>query len=75
MEKLEVKRVQEGLGIVLLQDALQRLNVGEGGSIFLVEIPGGGYALTTQDHRIGAQLKKAEDIMARYRNTLRKLAE
>jgi len=54
---------------------LSRLNAGDGERLYLIEGPDGAYRLTPYDPAFEKKMHKAEDIMARYRNTLRALAK
>ena len=54
---------------------LRRLQARDGERLFLIEAPDGSYRLTPYDPAFDDRLAKAEDIMARYRNTLRALAK
>jgi putative addiction module antidote len=72
---LKIRKVGNSLGVVLPREAIHRLHVQEGDLVFLTETPDGGYKLTPYDPELERKMAKAEDIMNRYRNTLRKLAE
>ncbi|HEY0701622.1 MAG TPA: hypothetical protein VGD60_02545 [Candidatus Acidoferrales bacterium] len=72
--KLKVRKIGHLLGVVLPKEALIRLNVGEGDQLFLVEEPNGAYQLLPGDPSFEKKFGKAEEIIRRYRNTLRKLA-
>jgi len=52
-----------------------RLNCGDGAKLFLVEAPEGEYRLMPYDPAFEKKMALAEDIMGRYRNTLRELAK
>jgi len=43
--------------------------------LFLVEAPEGGYRLTPYDPTFEKKMRKADEIMRRYRNTLHVLAK
>jgi putative addiction module antidote len=75
MVEVKVRRFGNSLGVILPKEVLSRLNSGDGQKIFLVEEPGGDYRLTAYDPAFAKKLDKAEDIMRRYRNTLRELAK
>lgn len=75
MVNLKIRKVGNSLGVVLPREAIHRLHVQEGDLVFLTETPDGGYKLTPYDPEFERKMAKAEDIMNRYRNTLRKLAE
>lgn len=75
MVEVKVRRLGNSLGVILPKEALSRLNCGEGQKLFLVEAAGGDYRLTTYDPAFAQKLRAAEDIISRYRNTLRELAK
>jgi putative addiction module antidote len=75
MINLKIRQIGNSLGVVLPREAIKRLHVQDGDTLFLIETPDGGYKLTPYDPEFEQKMEKAEDIMSRYRNTLRKLAE
>jgi len=75
MTKLKVRKVGNSLSITLPKDIAYALKVEEGDSLFLMESAEGGYRITPYDPEFETKMKKARDIMARYRNTLRALAK
>jgi hypothetical protein len=54
---------------------INRLQTGDGERVFLIESPDGDYRLTPYDPAFEKKMEKAEQIMGRYRNTLRALAK
>jgi putative addiction module antidote len=75
MLELKVRKFGNSLGIVLPKEIIQRLGTAEGEKLFLVESSPGAYELTPYDPDFAAKMAKAEDIVGRYRNTLRTLAK
>ena len=75
MIALKIRKVGNSLGVVLPKDVVGRLQVQEGGVLFLTEAPGGGYRLTPFDPDFEDRMARADAIIARYRNTLHTLAE
>lgn len=75
MVALKLRKVGNSVGLVLPKEVLGHLRVGEGEEVFLVEGPNNSYRLTSFDPAFRKKMEKAEDIMARYRNTLRELAK
>ena len=75
MIDLKVRKIGNSLGVVLPKELLSRLHLEAGDQVFLTETPEGGYRLTPYDPEFEAQMKLAEEGMARYRNTLRALAK
>ena len=75
MLELKVRKIGNSLGIVLPKEAVSRLGAGEGDRLFLIEGPNGAYQLTPYDPAFEEKMAKAEDIIARYRNTLLALSK
>jgi putative addiction module antidote len=75
MIELKVRRVGNSLGVLLPKEVIGRLNLGDGERLFLIETADGSYRLTPYDPAFEKKMKKAADIMGRYRNTLRALAK
>jgi len=75
MVELKVRKFGNSLGVVLPKEVITRLRTGEGQQLFLVEGQDGTYQLTPYDPEFERKIIKAQDIIARYRNTLRTLAE
>ncbi|MEE8197505.1 MAG: AbrB/MazE/SpoVT family DNA-binding domain-containing protein [Acidiferrobacterales bacterium] len=75
MLNLKVRKVGNSLSVILPKEAAARLKVREGDSLFLTEAPEGGYMITPYDPGFETKMEKAEEIMGRYRNTLRTLAK
>ena len=73
--ELKLRKVGNSVGIVLPKEALARLNSQEGGTLVLTDAPDGSFRLTANQADFGRQMKAAEDIIGRYRNTLRELAK
>jgi putative addiction module antidote len=74
MTVLKLTTVGTSTGMVIPKEMLVRMNVAKGDCLYAVEMPDGGYRLTPYDPEFVAKMEKADDIMRRYRNTLRVLA-
>lgn len=75
MVELKVRKFGNSLGVVLPKDVISRLQTGDGEKLFLIEAGNGDYKLTPYDPMFEKKMKKAEEIMHRYRNALRALAK
>jgi putative addiction module antidote len=75
MLELKVRRIGNSLGVVLPKEAVSRLHADEGDRLFLIEGPNGVCQLTPYDPAFERKMKKAGDIINRYRNTLHSLAK
>ncbi len=75
MTVLKLTTIGSSTGVVIPKEMLARLNITKGDALYAVETADGGLHLTPYDPAFGEKMKKAEDIMRRYRNALRVLAE
>jgi len=75
MVALKLRKVGNSLGVVLPKEVLGHLRADEGQDLFLIEGPNNSYRLTSFDPAFAQKMEKAEEIMGRYRNTLRELAK
>lgn len=75
MVTLKVRKVGNSLGLVLPKEVVSHLGTSEGEDVFLLEGPNNTYRLTPFDPTFEKKMAKAEEIMARYRNTLHALAK
>jgi putative addiction module antidote len=74
VKKVKLSQIGNSTGIVLPKEALAKMNVSKGDSLYLVETPD-GYNLTPYENDFDEQMQIAEDVMKRYRNTLRRLGK
>ncbi len=75
MVELKIRKFGNSLGVVLPKEVIGRLQTQENARLFLVEVGNGEYRLTPYDPTFEKKMKKAEEIMGRYRNTLRALSK
>jgi len=75
MVELKVRKFGNSLGVVLPKEVIQRLQTGNGERLFLIEAAEGDYRLTPYDPAFEKKMKKADEIMGRYRNTLHALSK
>jgi putative addiction module antidote len=73
--ELKLRKVGNSIGIVLPKEILQYLRVGEGDTVSLTEAADGSLRLAPATAEFLKQMNAAEDLIARYRNTLRELAK
>jgi len=73
---IEVKVTQVGssLGVVLPKYVLERLKVGKGDQLHVVETPT-GIILTPLDPKVQEQLRAMDEVFGEYRETLEALAK
>ncbi len=68
-----VTQIGNSTGVILPKEAVARLKVQKGDSVFLTETPD-GYSISPYDPEFEAQMEAARRGMAKYRNALRELA-
>jgi putative addiction module antidote len=73
MVKLKLTTIGTSTGVVLPKEVLSRLKLEKGDTLYLTEAPD-GYRITPYNPDFEDKMAKAEDIIGRYRNTLRVLA-
>jgi putative addiction module antidote len=74
MTTVKVTTVGNSSGIVLPRDVLDRLRVGKGDVLYVLETPN-GIELTPYNPEVAAQMEAAERVMREDRDVLRKLAK
>ena len=74
MQQVKVTQVGNSLGIVLPKEIAERLGITRGQRISLSETAN-GIELSPFDPEFERQVRIAEEIMDRYRDTLRELAK
>jgi putative addiction module antidote len=74
MVTLTVRKIGNSLGVILPQEALAKLNVGEGDRLTVTDSPD-GMRLTPFSPDFERQMKIAREGMRKYRNALRELAK
>ena len=73
--ELKLRALGNSVGAVILKEALARMNVQSGDSLYLTESPDGGFRLTPADPNFAEAMEIAEEGMRQYRNALRELAK
>jgi putative addiction module antidote len=73
--ELKLRKVGNSVGLVLPKEALSRMNVAEGDSVFLTESQDGALRVTSQSPDFAKKMKVFKSLSRRYRNALRELAK
>jgi len=73
MQKLTIRRVGNSLGTTFPKEILDKLNVSQGDSLFVVETPN-GIELTPYDPEFEKAMAMYAEGSKKYRNALRELA-
>ena len=69
---LKVTTVGNSVGVVLPREVLEKLRVGKGDRLTVLDTPG-GVTLTAYDPAFAAELDAAEQVLRRRRDVLRQL--
>lgn len=71
---LKLTAIGNSTGTVFPKEVLARLKVEKGDTLYLTETPD-GYLLTPYEEGFARQMDAAQNLMRRYRNTLRELSK
>jgi putative addiction module antidote len=74
MVELKVQKFGDSTGILIPDEMLRRMGVRAGDRVYLVETPE-GYLLTPFDEEARRQIKIGLELIERYRETYKRLAE
>lgn len=74
MLTLKLTTIGDSLGVVLPKEALDKLHLEQGDSVFLTESPE-GFRLTPYDPEFEKQMNLARQIMKKRRDVLHELAK
>jgi putative addiction module antidote len=74
MHVLKLTQIGNSVGVILPKDALSRLKLGKGESVFLTETTE-GYALTPYDPALEEEISAGRAFMREYRDTFHQLAK
>ena len=73
--ELKLRKIGNSVGVVLPKEVLSHLKVGEGDTICVTESVDGSLRVGPSNDAFKKQMAAAEDVINRYRNTLRELAK
>jgi len=74
MHMLKLTQIGNSIGVILPKEALARLRLEKGQSVFLTETPD-GYALTPYDPTLEEQIQAGREFMREFRDTFHQLAK
>jgi len=72
MRALKVTTIGNSTGVVLPKEIMQRLRIGKGDTLYVLETPN-GIELVPYDPEFAAQMDAAEQVMREDRDVLKKL--
>jgi putative addiction module antidote len=72
--ELKLSKIGNSIGVILPKEALARMNLDKGDSIWLSKSPD-GFRLTPYDPEFADQMETARKIMKKRRNVLHELAK
>lgn len=74
MHTLKLTQIGNSVGVILPKEALAKLRLEKGQSVFLTETPE-GYVLTPYDPALDEQIQAGRAFMRDYRDTFHQLAK
>ncbi|ACL62481.1 AbrB/MazE/SpoVT family DNA-binding domain-containing protein [Methylobacterium nodulans] len=74
MLALKLTAIGNSVGVILPKEALSRLKLDKGDTVYLTETPD-GYRITPYNEEFETQMKAAREIMRQNRDVLRELAK
>jgi putative addiction module antidote len=74
MHMLKLTQIGNSIGVILPKEALARLKVEKGQSVFLTDTPD-GYAITPYDPDLEDQIQAGRTFMNEFRDTFHQLAK
>ena len=73
--ELKVRKVGNSVGVILPKQALAHLQVEEGDTVNVTDAADGSLRISPHRPEVARQLAVVQDVLKRYRNTLRELAK
>jgi len=75
MISLKLTQIGNSVGVVLPKEALAKLGVEKGDTLYLTEAPGGEMRLSAYSTQVAEEIALGEEFMDQYRDTFRALAK
>ena len=75
MIALKLTQIGNSVGVILTKEALAKLGMKKGDTLYLTEAPGGEMRVSAYSAEVARQIALGEDIMDEYRDTFRALAK
>ena len=73
--ELKLRKIGNSVGIVLPKEVLARLQVDEGDTLCVTDAADGSLRITATSPEFTRQMAAVQDVVRRYRHTLRELAK
>ncbi len=75
MITLKLTQIGNSVGVILPKEALAKLGVAKGDTLYLTDAPGGDMRVSAYSAEVARQIDLGEEIMDEYRDTFRALAK
>jgi putative addiction module antidote len=75
MIALKLTQIGNSVGVVLPKEALIKLGVERGDTVYLTDTPGGEMRLSAYSPQVAEEIALGEEFMDQYRDTFRALAK
>ncbi|MEZ5274829.1 MAG: hypothetical protein R3F07_00450 [Opitutaceae bacterium] len=73
--ELKLRKIGNSVGVILPKEALAHLGAAEGDTVSVTEGPEGSLRFSPTRAEVNRQLEAVQQVMRRYRQTLRELAK
>ncbi|MGH1353087.1 MAG: AbrB/MazE/SpoVT family DNA-binding domain-containing protein [Methyloligellaceae bacterium] len=73
MRGLKIRKIDNSLGVVIPNDILERMNVGEGSEVFFEETPDGALKITPYNTEMDLQMRALRIGAFKYNKALKAL--
>ncbi len=74
MHTLKLTQIGNSVGVILPKEAIARLKLSKGESVYMTETPD-GFALTPYDPALEEEIRAGQAFMNEYRDTFHQLAK
>ena len=75
MIALKLTQIGNSVGVILTKEALAKLGLKKGDTLYLTDAPGGEMRVSAYDQEVAEEIALGEAFMDRYRDTFRALAK
>ena len=73
--EIKLRKIGNSVGVIFPKEVLAQLKAQEGDTVCVTEAPGDCVRITRSSPAVTHQMEVVQDIIHRYRNTLRELAK
>ncbi len=75
MRGLKIRKIENSLGIIIPDEILERMSVGEGSEVYIAETPDGALKITPYNTEMDLQMKALRIGIFKYNKALKALTK